>query len=579
LPQIIERWTGVHPSSPELQAMSRRQTLRWLLSGATVALAAACGPASPAPAPAPPTAAPPPPPAATAAAAPAAAGGAPTSPPAVATVAAAPQPATATQRRTGGTLRLAIPADISSMDGHTSSSILTMTVSNAFDRLVEYDAKAVPRPSLAESWDVSSDFKQVKLNLRKGVTWHNGREFTSDDVKFNLLRGQDPKVATGSYVNQAKWFGSMATPDKHTIVMTSDVSRPAVFDYLSVLNMVEPETASGPDVKSKAVGTGPFVFVEWVQGNHLNFVKNPNYWASGKPYVDRLVVSIIRDPAAMTTQLEAGAQDAIYGLNVNDFLRFKDDPRYVALLPLGQQSGLAIGMNTTIPPMDNKQVRQALNYALDRKRFVDTVFKNIVRPLSLPWDPNSLAYEASKENFYPFDLDKAKALMSGAGVQSAELDFLGSPNAPEAELIAQIYQSDLAKINVKLNVVRLEQAAWLDQVNNRKYRGFWSSNMAVGTGEPVSGLTRGRATDPNSNNQGYKDERYSALIDAAASEPDTAKRRQIYSQINDILLDESFVAVITNYPPKMVTTAKLHDVVMPTSTPSDFFLTDAWLEP
>jgi peptide/nickel transport system substrate-binding protein len=437
----------------------------------------------------------------------------------------------------------------------------------------------VPRPMLAESWDVSSDFKQVKLNLRKGVTWHNGRELTSDDVKFNLLRGQDPKVATGSYVNQAKWFSSMETPDKHTVVMRSDVSRPAVFDYFNVLNMVEPESTTGPDAKSTAVGTGPFTLVEWVQGNHITFAKNPNYWQSGKPYVDRIVVSIIRDAAAMVTQLEAGAQDAVYGLSVNDFLRFKSDPMYVALLPSGQQSGLAIGMNTTVPPLDNKKVRQGLNYALDRNRFTDTVFKNIVRPLSLPWDQNSLAYEAAKENFYTFDLDKAKALLTEGGVTSAEFDFLGSPNTPEAELIAQIYQSDLAKIGVKLNVVRLEQAAWLDQVNNRKYRGFWAANMAVGTGEPVSGLARGRATDPNSNNQGFKDDRYTGLIEAAAAEPDTAKRRQIYSELNDILLDESFVACITTYPPKMVTHAKLHDVVTPESIPSEFYFNEAWLEP
>jgi len=464
------------------------------------------------------------------------------------------------------------------MDGHTSSSILSITVSNAFDRLVAYDVKGVPRPMLAESWEVSSDFKRIKLNIRKGVTWHNGRELTSEDVKFNLLRGKDPKIATGSYVNQANWFSSMETPDKHTVVMTSDVPRPAVFDYFNLLNMMEPEYANSPDVKSRAVGTGPFTLVDWMQGNQIVFAKNPNYWQSGKPYVDRVVISIIRDAAAMTTQLEAGAQDAVYGLSVNDFLRFKDDPKYVTLLPDGQQSGLSVGMNTLIPPLDNKLVRQGLNYALDRKRFVDTVFKNIVRPLSLPWDSNSLAYEASKENFYTFDLEKAKSLLNQGGVTTAEFDFLGSPNTPEAELIAQIYQSDLAKIGVKLNVVKLEQAAWLDQVNNRKYKGFWSANMAVGTGEPVSGLSRGRATDPNSNNQGYKNERYTQLIEAAASEPDAAKRRQIYSEINDILLDESFVAVITTYPPKMVTSAKLHDVVTPESIPSEFYFNDAWLE-
>src|SRR5690606_23684227 len=125
---------------------------------------------------------------------------------------------------------------------------------------------------------------------------------------------------------------------------------------------------------------------------------------------------------------------------------------------------------------------------------------------------------------------------------------------------------------------RLDNAAWLDQVNNRKYRGFWASTMAANTGEPVSGLSLGRATDPNNNHQGFKDERYTNLIHQAAAEPDREKRRAIYSQINVILLDESFVMCLTVYPPKMVTSTRVHDVITPDSLPSSFMLTDVWLD-
>jgi peptide/nickel transport system substrate-binding protein len=541
-----------------------------IAGGAGVAILAACGPASPA-APTAVTSAPLAPSTAT--------------PTAVARSAAAPaaptqaaQPAAA-QRRIGGTLRVAVPADISSLDGHTSSSILSITQSMAFDRLVAYDVKATPRPMLAESWEVRPDYKQVKLSLRKGVQWHSGRDFTSDDVKWNLLRGQDPKAATGSYVNQAKWFPIIDTPDKYTVVMQADVSRPAVFDYFNVLNMVDRVSLEGPDAKTKEIGTGPFSLDEWVQGDHLTYSRNKNYWQSNYPYLDGISVSVVRDLTAMSTRLEAGATDAIYGPNINDFLRFKADPKYQALIPPGQQAGMAMGVNTLFPPTDNKQVRQALNYAADRKRFSEQIFKGLVRPLSLPWDQNSLAYEASKENYYTFDLDKAKSLLSGAGVTSAELDFLASPNTPEWDLISQIYQADLASLGVKLNIVKLDQAAWLDQVNNRKYHGFWASTMAIGTGEPVSGLSLGRATDPNSNNEGYKNDTYTQLIASAASDPDTTKRKALYAQINDIFLEDSFAMVVTTYPPKMVASSKVHDLVTPESIPSYFWLTDVWLDP
>jgi len=103
--------------------------------------------------------------------------------------------------------------------------------------------------------------------------------------------------------------------------------------------------------------------------------------------------------------------------------------------------------------------------------------------------------------------------------------------------------------------------------------------MAVGTGEPVSGISLGRATDPNSNNEGYKNDTYTQLVASAASESDPAKRKTIYAQINDIILDDSFFMVVTTYPPKMVASSKVHDLVSPTSVPSFFWLTDVWLDP
>ncbi|MBV9325293.1 MAG: ABC transporter substrate-binding protein [Chloroflexi bacterium] len=544
---------------PGPKRVRRRAALRMMAHGAAMVALAACGtsvPSSPAVSVASPTAAAPPGSAATGTSA---------------TPAAAP-------RKTGGTLRIGVPADISSLDAHTSSSLLSITQSMAFDRLVAYDVAAKPRPMLAESWDVTPDYKQVKLNIRKGVQWHSGREFTSDDVKWNLLRGQDAKAATGSYVNQASWFPTIETADKYTAILKSDVSRPAIFDYLNVLNMVDQVSLGGPDAKTMAIGTGPFVFKEWVQGDHLTYSRNPNYWRTGYPYLDGIIVNVVRDLNAMSTRLEAGALDAIYGPNITEFLRFKDDPSYQALIPPGQQSGMAMGVNTLFPPTDNKLVRQALNYAADRKRFTDQIFRGIVRPVSLPWDPNSLAYEASKESFYTFDLDKARSLLASVGVSSAELDFLASPNTPEWDLISQIYQSDLASIGIKLNVVKLDQAAWLDQVNNRKYHGFWASTMAIGTGEPVSGLSLGRATDPNSNNEGYRNDAYTELINGLASEPDVGKRKAMYSQVNDILLDDAFAMVVTTYPPKMVASTKVHDLVTPESVPSNFWLTDVWLD-
>src|SRR6185437_7350369 len=109
------------------------------------------------------------------------------------------------------------------------------TIWSIYDRLTQYDASAKPQPMLAESWETAPDFKQIRFNLRKGVQWHSGREFTSDDVKWNLLRVRDPKVASGAYVNWSNWFTNIELPDKYTVVLASDQPRPTMFDFFEWL--------------------------------------------------------------------------------------------------------------------------------------------------------------------------------------------------------------------------------------------------------------------------------------------------------------------------------------------------------
>ncbi|HET6316075.1 MAG TPA: ABC transporter substrate-binding protein, partial [Chloroflexota bacterium] len=276
--------------------LSRREALHVVISGAGVALLAACGPAAvQAP---PPTAAPatkPAPPAPTAAA-PAAAQ--PAAPPTSVSV-STPAKSSAAQPKLGGTLRFAATADVPNLDGHQRSAALQDTVWTAYDRLIRYDAEGKAQPMLAESWDVTPDFKQIKFNLRKGVQFHTGRELTSDDVKWNILRVRDPKVGSGSYVTWSSWFTTIETPDKNTLVLKTESSRPSMFDFFEWLNIVDPVTMEGPDARTKSIGTGPFVLDEWKQGESLTFSKNKNYWQTGKPYIDGFVARVVEPKSAL----------------------------------------------------------------------------------------------------------------------------------------------------------------------------------------------------------------------------------------------------------------------------------------
>jgi len=394
-------------------------------------------------------------------------------------------------------------------------------------------------------------------------------------VKYSLQRAANPKVAAAQYTGMASWFSDVETPDKYTAIFHSEQPRPTIFDLLEFLNICDKDTLEGPDAKNTANGTGPFKFVEWVQGDHLTLTRNANYWQTGKPYLDGIQIPILRDQQAMVTQLEAGSLDIARPPTLTDFNRLKTDSNYQALQNPLTGAHYEAGFNLTIPPWDNKTLRQAMTYAVDKQRFVDTILGGIGAPESLPWLPASPAYEPSKMNFYNFDLDKAKSLLDQSGVQNLEFDFMANPVNNETNGFAQIYQSDLAKIGVKMNIQQYDGATWIDQVNNRKFNGIYFASGTYFNLSPSTAFTNGKAFNPDLNNSAYKSDQYVQLITTGATETDPAKLKMAYSQLNDLILDEDFVFLVTVSPPLMLAKANVQGIQW-TAHESPWY-SDVWL--
>jgi peptide/nickel transport system substrate-binding protein len=527
------------------QPISRRSALSLALAGAGGILLAACGSASPAPS-APTSAAPASSAAAKAAASVTVSAGV---PPASASPAA--QAASGTPK-SGGTLRqgyFSSPPD-PNLDPH-------FKVGNdapwfIYERLTAYDANLKPQPVLAESWDLGSNATQIKINLRKGVMFHTGRELTSDDIKYNVQRAANPATASGQYSGLASWFSGVETPDKYTAILKSDVPRPFVFDFFEFFNIGDKNTLEGPDAKNKAVGTGAFTMGDWVQGSKITLIKNKNYWQTGRPYLDAIEIPFYSDQLAGTAALEGGAIDMIRIPALTDFNRLKNDPKYQALADPLTGSHLEVAFNCTMPPFDNKLVRQALNYAIDRKRFVDTFLGGVGAPESLPWLPSQPAYDAARRNFFTFDLDKAGQLLAQAGVKDFEMDYWPNPVSDVTKGFAQIYQADLAKIGVKMNILTPDNATWLDNVNNRKYKGVYFASGIYFNLSPSTAFSTGKTFNPAGNNSGFSTDTYTNLITSSGSEVDPAKQKALLSQLNDLILDEAFANMVSVFPPQLI---------------------------
>jgi peptide/nickel transport system substrate-binding protein len=532
-------------TTSQVLTTSRRRALQLLGAGSGTLFLAACGaaatPASPAS-----TAAP--------------AGAAQPTSAAATTSAAQVQPAAAgATPKTGGTLRAVQAGDLASIDGHYYTTGNGLSAWIVYDTLTAYDDNLKPQPQLAESWDQSSDATQIKLNLRKGVQFHSGRELTSDDVIYNLNRILDFKLTAGIITGFVPPATTWTNPDKYTVILTAKQPWAAVFDFLQVLNIIDKDTAEGPDAKTKAVGTGPFTFQEWVQGDHVTYGKNKNFWQSGQPYLDGITLGLAKDQQAMVAQYEAGAVDFMLNPPLRDYARLTADSQNQGLELPNPAAFWMLQPNSTRPPMDDKRVRQALNYAINRQRMIDTVLLGMTRPQDLPWPAASPASQPEKNGLISFDLDKARSLLAEAGATSWTLDLLFSAVSLEGAGFAQIYQADLAQIGVNGVIRTLQPAALLDAWHTQNYGLYFASDPWANL-EPVTQFTSGSTTNYRGNNGGYLNDDYSKLVTAAATEPDSDKRKALYSQLNDFFLDAAFVYPLASRQTRSVAKPNLKDV-------------------
>ena len=445
------------------------------------------------------------------------------------------------QPKAGGTLRVALGGNPPpNLEGHDSAGATLNATSPFYDRLVEYDDKGQLKGKLAETFELSGDAKQLKLSLRKGVQFHNGRELTSDDIRFNITRSKTPGLSTsGTLIAMSGWWTGVETPDKYTVVLKSEQPRPTVWDYTELLQIVDKDATA-----NKPIGTGPFQLAEYLPNTSVKYARNKSYWQSGRPLLDGIDLNIQSDLQAGVVRFESGAVDVFVGPPARDSVRLKADARYQLVLNPNSVSLPWLGFNTTVAPTSDKRFRQALSYAVDRKRINENVNLGLGVPQNLPWPKSSAAYDEAKSTKFAFDLDKAKALLKDAGVTTAEIEieyFAG------ADAIPQILQGDFAKIGVKLNLKAGDPLVVRQNYAQVKYKNVYMSSTSATLTDPITFLS-GVFFGATGNGSGFNSDRYKQLTTQGAVEPDPAKRKQIFSDINDLLNDEQFGMVATLTP-------------------------------
>jgi len=460
--------------------------------------------------------------------------------------------------------------------------------SKIFEGLLTYDFQLAPQPMLAESWEVSPDGLTYTFKLRQNVKWHDGEDFTADDVVFSLTKFI-PEVHPRSRPTFER--AEVTAPDPYTVVVKlKEPYGPLIrsFDVISA-PIVAKHIYDGSPIRENPsnrapIGTGPFKFAEWRSGEYIHLVRNDDYWLEGRPYLDEIYYRFIPDSASRALALEMGQVQ----LATQNDIELVDVARLAAMPHLqvetkGWEWGAPISwleMNLRRKPFDDVRFRKAVMFALDREFIRDNIFFGLATVPTGPIHSSSPFYTADVTT-YEYDPDKARALLDemgltpGADGVRVEVGLLGLPYGELWDRLSQYIRQALGEVGVAVTIETADVAGWGSRISN------WESDMSTTylttLSDPALGVARSYITENQqkgvlfTNTAGYSNPEVDRLFAQAANEPDEAKRRELYHQVQKILADDVALAWLVELQWPTIFSAKLKNVVRNGLGPNDNF--------
>jgi peptide/nickel transport system substrate-binding protein len=418
------------------------------------------------------------------------------------------------------------------------------------ENLVDLDGNGQPVGVLAESWEASPDGKTITFRLRKGVTWHDGKPFTSADVEFSAMQMWKKILNYGSTLQL--FLTAVDTPDPQTAVFRYERPMPlnlllrALPDlgYVSAKHLFESGDIRQNPNNLAPVGTGPFKFVKYERGQYIIADRNPDYWRPNAPYLDRIVWRVITDRAAAAAQMEAGElhYSPFSGLTISDMARLGKDKRFIVSTKgnEGNARTNTIEFNFRRKELADIRVRRAIAHAINVPFFIENFLGDFAKIGTGPIPSTSTDFFPGPNTpQYPYDKAKAIELLDEAGFKPAAggnrftLRLLPAPWGEDISLWATFIQQSLSEVGIPVDIVRNDGGGFLKQVYDdhafdlatgwHQYR----NDPAVSTTVWYrSGQPKGA---PWTNQWGWDDPAIDKIIDNAATEIDPVRRKALYA--------------------------------------------------
>jgi ABC-type transport system substrate-binding protein len=443
----------------------------------------------------------------------------------------------ATPRRGGG-LVFGTEAETNSFDPRQgawdpSGLLYARTV---YDALFMQAADGTVKPHLAQSITPNPDYTEWTIRLRPGITFHDGSMLDAGVVKVNL-DGVAQSPLTGPYLFN---MSGVKVVDALTVLVTMKTPWVPFPIYLTgqlgyMAGLKQLADTSG---RAQPIGTGPFVFKEWVPGDHFTATRNTGYWRSGLPYLDSITYRPIVDSQSRENSLRAGNVDLIHSNDTQSVANLLHDAGFNQIndlsTVLGEPEQRCVMLNTVVPPMDDVRVRRALAYATDRQRVIDTLYNGLIKPAEGPFMPGSPYYTPTG---YPaYDPAKAKALVADYERDKGPISFkYGTTTAAKNRQQGEFLQAMWKTVGIQTEIVQVEQSVLIlgaisgnfqacgwRQFNNPDPDAnyvWWSSTTAAPVGRQALNFARN------------KDREIDAALQAGRTQVDPAVRAAAYAKV------------------------------------------------
>jgi peptide/nickel transport system substrate-binding protein len=492
----------------------------------------------------------------------------------------------ADQPRYGGRLAAGLGQDVIPANFFTNTSAITVIIGLAYESLIRYpNDQVVPTPRLATRWALAPDGKSIKLLLRQGVTFHDGRPFTSKDVEASIRTYALPSW-NGQLRSTAAAVIGFDHHDDHTITLRFEHPLGNIFDLLDTVPIIDESSLDQLATGEAYIGTGPFRVRQWQPNTVINFDRYDGYWQPDRPYLDGVDARIIEDPKASLSALRSGQVDFSNNVGYLDLQNLTKRGQFRAVTFTGAELQLYVGANVAAEPLNDIRVRQAIAYSLDRERIVHDVLRGAGYPINVPWPKYSPAYDEQRNRSYARDISRAKKLIKEVGrLPTIPLTY-STPSTMDAATAA-IIQSNLADAGIDVELDPVEKAQHTKLLIGAAFPGLWHATHSWAQYTPSTLTVSAYPFNAEHNASHYTSDRYLEDANAAWQLPATntgtgtpaktalARAEDRYAALTDDLLQSLFLIEIAVKFPQVGVSNRLQGVDY--TKRNEVLFTDAYL--